>query len=194
MKIKRISSLKILDKVSLLPIMNEALQFLFLLSDLSIWFPFFFSWYDGRVHKTLVMNHTMSDLYCFSILFSILIFQDIITFTACLMFCLFWQFALSSAILTVCTMSTLFQYSDKTLVFAYFLSFGLSGITLSFMISTFFTRAKTAVAVGTLSFLGAFFPYYTVNDETVSMLVFIPCDFLIVETSTVHQTPCLVFM
>ncbi|XP_070027820.1 ABC transporter A family member 1 isoform X2 [Nicotiana sylvestris] len=88
------------------------------------------------------------------------------------------QFALSSAILTLCTMSTLFQYSDKTLVFAYFLSFGLSGITLSFMISTFFTRAKTAVAVGTLSFLGAFFPYYTVNDETVSMIVKVTASFL----------------
>nr|XP_018630849.1 ABC transporter A family member 1 isoform X1 [Nicotiana tomentosiformis] len=88
------------------------------------------------------------------------------------------QFALSSAILTVCTMSTLFQYSDKTLVFAYFFSFGLSGITLSFMISTFFTRAKTAVAVGTLCFLGAFFPYYTVNDETVSMIVKVTASFL----------------
>lgn len=42
---------------------------------------------------------------------------------------------------------------------------------LSFLISTFFTRAKTAVAVGTLSFLAAFFPYYTVNDQGVSMLV-----------------------
>lgn len=88
------------------------------------------------------------------------------------------QFALSSVLLTVCTMSTLFQYSDKTLVFVYFFSFGLSGIMLSFMISTFFTRAKTAVAVGTLTFLGAFFPYYTVNDETVSMIVKVIASFL----------------
>ncbi|XP_027188413.1 ABC transporter A family member 1 isoform X3 [Cicer arietinum] len=42
---------------------------------------------------------------------------------------------------------------------------------LSFFISTFFKRAKTAVAVGTLSFLGAFFPYYTVNDAGVSMVL-----------------------
>ncbi|MCD7461369.1 ATP-binding cassette sub- A member 1 [Datura stramonium] len=88
------------------------------------------------------------------------------------------QFALSSVLLTVCTMSTLFQYSDKTLVFVYFFSFGLSGIMLSFMISTFFMRAKTAVAVGTLTFLGAFFPYYTVNDETVSMIVKVIASFL----------------
>lgn len=81
----------------------------------------------------------------------------------------FLQFAISSAIITVCTMGTLFKYSDKSLVFMYFFVFGLSAIMLSFLISTFFTRAKSAVAVGTLAFLGAFFPYYTVNDEGVSM-------------------------
>lgn len=66
-------------------------------------------------------------------------------------------------------MDNLFKYSDKSVVFVYFFSFGLSAIMMSFMISAFFTRAKTAVAVGTLSFLGAFFPYYTVNDEGVPM-------------------------
>lgn len=70
-------------------------------------------------------------------------------------------------------MSSLFMYSDKSLVFCYFLLFGLSAIMFSFLISTFFSRAKTAVAVGTLSFLGAFFPYYTVNDPSVPMLVFL---------------------
>ncbi|KAJ7976760.1 ABC transporter A family member 1 [Quillaja saponaria] len=81
------------------------------------------------------------------------------------------QFAISSGIITACTMDSLFKYSDKTLVFVYFFLFGLSAIMLSFLISTFFTRAKTAVAVGTLSFLGAFFPYYTVNDEGVPMIL-----------------------
>ncbi|CAB4317029.1 unnamed protein product [Prunus armeniaca] len=81
----------------------------------------------------------------------------------------FLMFAVSSAIITVCTMDNLFKYSDKTVVFIYFFFFGLSAIMLSFLISTFFTRAKTAVAVGTLTFLGAFFPYYSVNDEGVPM-------------------------
>lgn len=81
------------------------------------------------------------------------------------------QFAVSSGIITVCTMGTLFKYSDKSLVFMYFFLFGLSAIMLSFLISTFFTRAKSAVAVGTLAFLGAFLPYYTVNDEAVSMVL-----------------------
>lgn len=82
-----------------------------------------------------------------------------------------FQFAISSGILTLCTMDTLFQYSDKTVVFIYFFAFGLSAIFLSFLISTFISRAKTAVAVGTLTFLGAFFPYYTVNDEAVPMFL-----------------------
>ncbi|CAH9079387.1 unnamed protein product [Cuscuta epithymum] len=88
------------------------------------------------------------------------------------------QFAVSSMVITLCTMSSLFRFSDKSLVFAYFFAFGLSAITLSFLISTFFTRAKTAIAVGTLSFLGAFFPYYTVNDETISMLLKVMASFL----------------
>ncbi|KAJ8624155.1 hypothetical protein MRB53_032685 [Persea americana] len=81
------------------------------------------------------------------------------------------QFGISSGIITVCTMSSLFLYSNKTVVFTYFFLFSLSAITLSFLISTFFSRAKTAVAVGTLSFLGAFFPYYTVNDPSVPMIL-----------------------
>ncbi|PRQ44758.1 putative ABC transporter, P-loop containing nucleoside triphosphate hydrolase [Rosa chinensis] len=81
------------------------------------------------------------------------------------------QFAVSSLIITVCTMDNLFKYSDKSVVFIYFFFFGISAIMLSFLISTFFERAKTAVAVGTLAFLGAFFPYYSVNDEAVPMIL-----------------------
>ncbi|KAB1222272.1 ABC transporter A family member 1 [Morella rubra] len=81
------------------------------------------------------------------------------------------QFAISSGVITVCTMDTLFKYSDKSVVFFYFFTFSLSAIMLSFFISTFFTRAKTAVAVGTLCFLGAYFPYYTVNDDGVPMIL-----------------------
>ncbi|XP_078148271.1 ATP-binding cassette A1 isoform X2 [Carex rostrata] len=90
----------------------------------------------------------------------------------------FIQFAISSAIITGCTMSSLFRYSDKSLVFAYFFLFGISAIMLSFMISTFFSRAKTAAAVGTLSFVGAFFPYYSVNDPVVPIVWKVMASFL----------------
>ncbi|KAK9157371.1 hypothetical protein Scep_003945 [Stephania cephalantha] len=88
------------------------------------------------------------------------------------------QFAITSAIITVCTMGSLFMYSNKSVVFVYFFLFGLSTIMLSFLITTFFTRAKTAVAVGTLAFLGAFFPYYTVNDAAVPMILKVMASFL----------------
>ncbi|KAK7843984.1 abc transporter a family member 1 [Quercus suber] len=88
------------------------------------------------------------------------------------------QFAISSGIITACTMGSLFKYSDKSVVFMYFFVFGLSAIMLSFLISTFFTRAKTAVAVGTLSFLGAYFPYYTVNDQAIPMILKVLASFL----------------
>ncbi|EPS64870.1 hypothetical protein M569_09909, partial [Genlisea aurea] len=89
-----------------------------------------------------------------------------------------FQFAISSGVVTICTMGTLFKYSEKSLVFVYFFCFGLSSITLSFLISTFFNRAKTAVAVGTIAFLAAFFPYYSVDDESVPMSLKVLASFL----------------
>ncbi|KAJ4767254.1 ABC transporter A family member 1 [Rhynchospora pubera] len=90
----------------------------------------------------------------------------------------FIQFAISSAIITGCTMNCLFLYSDKSLVFVYFFLFGISAIMLSFLISTLFSRAKAAAAVGTLSFLGAFFPYYSVNDPVVPVVWKVMASFL----------------
>lgn len=90
----------------------------------------------------------------------------------------FIQFGVSSAIIAACTMNSLFLYSDKSLVFIYFFLFGSSAIMLSFFISTFFSRAKAAAAVGTLSFLGASFPYYTVNDSATPMIWKIMASFL----------------
>jgi ATP-binding cassette subfamily A (ABC1) protein 3 len=74
------------------------------------------------------------------------------------------QFGVTSALITVVTWSSLFAHSDKSVVFAYFFVFGLSSIGLCFFLSTFFSRARTAASVGALTFLGAFFPYYTLVD------------------------------
>ncbi|GAQ79509.1 ABC transporter A family [Klebsormidium nitens] len=74
------------------------------------------------------------------------------------------QFGVTSAVITAVTWSSLFAHSDKSVVFAYFFVFGLSSIGLCFLLSTFFSRARTAASVGALAFLGAFFPYYTLVD------------------------------
>ncbi|XP_024515167.1 ABC transporter A family member 1 [Selaginella moellendorffii] len=81
------------------------------------------------------------------------------------------QFAVSALIIVLVTMNSIFAYSSMSVVFVYFFLFGLSAIALCFLISVFFTRAKTATAVGTLSFLAAFFPYYVVVDTDVSLSI-----------------------
>eukprot|EP00897_Mesotaenium_endlicherianum_P001210 jgi/Mesen1/1116/ME000123S00292 len=81
------------------------------------------------------------------------------------------QFALSSAVITALAGGTLFKYSQKSVVFCFFLLFSESSIALCYLITPFFSRAKSAAAVGTLAFLGAYFPYYTVMDSQVSGVV-----------------------
>eukprot|EP00899_Mesostigma_viride_P013992 jgi/Mesvir1/22594/Mv05014-RA.3 len=78
------------------------------------------------------------------------------------------QFAITAALLALVSSVSIFPYSDASLLFVYFAMFGVSTVALCFLLTTFFSRAKTAVAVGTLLFLSAFFPYYTVVDESVS--------------------------
>eukprot|EP00899_Mesostigma_viride_P016639 jgi/Mesvir1/24977/Mv25104-RA.2 len=78
------------------------------------------------------------------------------------------QFAITGALLAVVSSASIFPYSDASLLFVYFATFGASTVALCFLLTTFFSRAKTAAAVGTLLFLSAFFPYYTVVDESVS--------------------------
>ncbi|KAL0383532.1 UNVERIFIED_CONTAM: ABC transporter A family member 1 [Sesamum calycinum] len=117
-----------------------------------------------------IVKRVMGVLLKISPSFSLVAFSQLVAKEILLSVFSLSQFAVSSGIITLCTMGTLFKYSDKSLVFVYFFCFGLSSIMLSFLISTFFTRAKTAVAVGTLAFLAAFFPYYSVDDESVSML------------------------
>eukprot|EP00899_Mesostigma_viride_P013616 jgi/Mesvir1/22255/Mv03748-RA.1 len=80
----------------------------------------------------------------------------------------FPQFAITAALLALVSSVSIFPYSDASLLFVYFAMFGVSTVALCFLLTTFFSRAKTAVAVGTLLFLSAFFPYYTVVDESVS--------------------------
>ncbi|XP_035841687.1 uncharacterized protein LOC110920442 isoform X3 [Helianthus annuus] len=55
---------------------------------------------------------------------------------------------------SLCARWALFQYSDKTLVFVYFFLFGRSGIMLSSLISTFFTRAKSAMGLCFMMIMG----------------------------------------
>jgi ATP-binding cassette subfamily A (ABC1) protein 3 len=68
----------------------------------------------------------------------------------------------------LCTIITLpmFKYSDKGIVFLMFLLYGTSCISFSLFVSSFFSRAKTAILVGVALFLVSYFSLFTVNQAT----------------------------
>jgi len=73
-------------------------------------------------------------------------------------------------VLIVATCSTtVFEHSNKFLVWLFFWLFGLCVVTFCSFISVFFARAKTASVVGALLFFLLYFPYYFVKPSTVSM-------------------------
>lgn len=60
----------------------------------------------------------------------------------------------------------IFANSNFFLVFLMFFLFGLASISFSYFISAFFSRSKTAAVLGTILFLVAFFPYFSVSENT----------------------------
>lgn len=70
------------------------------------------------------------------------------------------QMTLVSILITLITATSVFEYSNKFLVFLYFEAFSLAVINLCFLLSSFFSRSKSASLLGPMIFFGAFFPYY----------------------------------
>ena len=71
-------------------------------------------------------------------------------------------------IITLVTSTTLFEYSNKILVFIFFESFSLAVISLCFLLSSFFSKSKSATLLGPMIFFISFFPYYAVNNDQYS--------------------------
>ncbi|XP_057505910.1 ABC transporter A family member 1-like [Actinidia eriantha] len=68
-------------------------------------------------------------------------------------------------------MSTLFQYSDKSVVFMYFYLFGLSANNAVLFDIDILHTNKNSCGSWYPFFFGAFFPYYTVNDQGGPMIL-----------------------
>lgn len=81
----------------------------------------------------------------------------------------FVQMTLVSILITLVTGSSVFEYSNKIYVFFYFEIFGLTIMTMCFLLATLFSRSKTAALLGPVIFFATFFPYYAVNDPQFSM-------------------------
>jgi len=78
------------------------------------------------------------------------------------------QMAIVSILIVLVTMSSVFEYSDKFLVFLYFMAFSLAVINMCFLMATFFSRSKVASLMGPMIFFASFFPYYAVADPSYS--------------------------
>jgi ATP-binding cassette subfamily A (ABC1) protein 3 len=77
-------------------------------------------------------------------------------------------FLIMSIIITIITAGNVFKYSDKGRIFIFFFLFGISTFSFAYLISAFFSRARTASTFAAIVFFLIFFPYYTVygNDSS----------------------------
>lgn len=79
------------------------------------------------------------------------------------------QMALTSALIVLITGPSIFEHSDKGLVFLYFMAFSMAIMMFCFLISTLFDKAKSASLLGTLIFFATYFPYYSVASSQMSV-------------------------
>jgi ATP-binding cassette subfamily A (ABC1) protein 3 len=60
----------------------------------------------------------------------------------------------------------IFKYSNKFVVFLIFFLYGLSCISFSMLISSFFTKTKTAILVGIVAFFVSYFSIFAIDENT----------------------------
>jgi len=78
-------------------------------------------------------------------------------------------FTLVCILVIVVSKGSLFKYSDGGLLFWFFFSFCLSLISLACLVTTFFSRAKTAGTLSPFVLLAGYLPYFGVSDPTKSL-------------------------
>ena len=81
------------------------------------------------------------------------------------------QSSITTCGILLVTRSSVFEYSDDAVIFLYFFSFSVSVVMFTFLLATFFSKAKSAAILGTIIFFGSYFPFYAVNDPTMSTVV-----------------------
>lgn len=73
-------------------------------------------------------------------------------------------FSFIAVLISLISNATFFPNSLFSSLFLMFLMFGISTTAFCFMISVFFSRAKTGSTIGVLLYFAAFFPFWTVGD------------------------------
>ena len=73
------------------------------------------------------------------------------------------QSTLTVLLMTLLGARTVFSYSNPFLIFLFLFIFSLALVMFVFLVSTFFSKAKTAATAGTVLFFATFFPYYALT-------------------------------
>ena len=85
-------------------------------------------------------------------------------------------YIITSILITLITANNVFKYSDKGLIFFFFLLAQLTFFTFALLFSTLFSNARAASTFGALVFIAIFFPYYAVfQDSTPSAQKTVAC-------------------
>lgn len=82
---------------------------------------------------------------------------------------LFVQLTVMVALIILVTANSVFEYSDKLLVFIYLEAYSLAIMSMCFVIAAVFSRARTAALLGTVIFFITYFPYSTVSNPQYSV-------------------------
>lgn len=78
------------------------------------------------------------------------------------------QWIITNILIMIVVSSSVFRYSNGWLVMLWLEAVALSVIAFCFLVSTFFSRSKTAATLGSVIFFAAFFPYYYVGGVAVT--------------------------
>lgn len=78
------------------------------------------------------------------------------------------QWVVTNLLILLVVWDSVFRYSDHWLVFVWLEAVALAVMAFCFLISTFFSRSKTAATLGSIIFFAAFFPYYFVGGNAVT--------------------------
>lgn len=78
------------------------------------------------------------------------------------------QWIATNILILLVVNNSVFRYSNHWLVFLWLEAVALAVMAFCFLISTFFSRSKTAATLGSVIFFGAFFPYYFVGGAAIT--------------------------
>jgi ATP-binding cassette subfamily A (ABC1) protein 3 len=77
-------------------------------------------------------------------------------------------YALISLVIALISMSSLYKYSNRGLIFLFYFLFSCTAFSFSYLISTIFSKATVGSTVGALVFLGIFFSSFGVTADTAT--------------------------